>query len=254
MHSPGVHVGALNCGKLLSEMARQLRLPGFFVGSRAIHRIALFFARLASFAQGANGTMRHSLLPAVCAGIALCFAEVAAASPRDDVLKALENCATISDDKARLACYDALVRPAQTALSRPPEPQEATAPPTKEEQQSWFGFDISGLFGASPSQQTTPQQFGSENLPATKEKVEKAEKEIDSITAGVTEYAYTPFGKFIVFLDNNQVWRQLQGDADHVIFRKVPKDNKVTISRGFIGSYNMKINDSDKIFKVERIK
>lgn len=187
-------------------------------------------------------------------GAAILLSLSAEASPRDDVLKALENCATITDDKARLACYDALVRPAQAALSRPPEPQEAAAPPTKEEQRSWFGFDISGLFGASPSRQTTPQQFGSENLSATKEKVGKAEQEVDSITAGVTEYAYTPFGKFIVFLDNNQVWRQLQGDADRAIFRKVPRDNKVTISRGFIGSYNLTINDSSKVFKVERIK
>jgi hypothetical protein len=190
----------------------------------------------------------------VLTGAAFLASLSAQASPRDDVLKALENCATIADDKARLACYDALVRPAQTALARPPEPQEATAPPTKEEQRSWFGFDISGLFGASPSNETTPQQFGSENLPATKEKVEKAQEEVDSITAGVSEYAYTPFGKFIVFLDNGQVWRQLQGDADHAIFRKVPKDNKVAISRGFIGSYNLTINDSSKLFKVERVK
>lgn len=198
--------------------------------------------------------MKRSQFPAACAAVFFCFAGAATASPRDDVLKALEKCAAVADDRARLACYDALVRPARAALARPPEPQEATAPPTKEEQQSWFGFDLSGLFGSSPRQQTTPQQFGSENMPATKEKVEKAQEEVDSITAGVTEYAYTPFGKFIVFLDNGQVWRQLQGDADRATFRKNPKDNKVTISRGFIGSYNLHINDSNKLFKVERVK
>jgi hypothetical protein len=72
--------------------------------------------------------------------------------------------------------------------------------------------------------------------------------------AGVTEYAYTPFGKFIVFLDNGQVWRQAEGDADHAIFHKIAKDNRVTISRGALGSYNLKVNDSDKIFKVDRAK
>ncbi len=198
--------------------------------------------------------MKLRFFTAACATAVLLHVGIAAASPRDDVLQGVQKCSTITDDKTRLACYDALVRPAQAALARPPEPQEATHPPTKEEQKSWFGFDISGLFNTSPSRQATPQQFGSENLPSTREKQETAKSEIDSITAGVTEYAYTPFGKFIVFLDNGQVWRQLEGDSDHAYFRKIPKDNKVTISRGFIGSYNLTINDSRKMFKVMRVK
>jgi len=195
------------------------------------------------------------LFVAAC-GAAISFQiGTAAASPRDDVLTGIQHCSTIAEDKERLACYDALARPAQEAMARPPEPQEATHPPTKEEQKSWFGFDITGLFGSSPEQQTKPEQFGAENTQATRDKVEQAEKEIDSITAGVTEYAFTPFGKFIIFLDNGQVWRQLQGDSgDKPMFRKNPKDNKVTIERGLIGSYNLMLNDSTRTYKVERIK
>ncbi len=178
----------------------------------------------------------------------------AAAGSRDDVLNGLQRCATVTDDKARLACYDALVRPAQEAMAHPPEPGEANHPPTKEEQKSWFGFDLTGLFNSSPEQQKTPQQFGAENLPSTKQKVEEAEQAVDSITAGVSEYAFTPFGKFIVFLDNGQVWRQIQGDSDKATFRKAAKDNTVTIERGSLGSYNLMINDSSRNFKVERVK
>jgi len=198
--------------------------------------------------------MKRSLFAVACAAIAVSQSGTVLATPRDEVLESLQKCASVTDDKARLACYDGLVRPAQAALARPPEPQEATHPPTQQEQKSWFGFDLSGLFGASPSQQTTPQQFGKENLPATKEKEEVAAAEVDSITANVTEYAFTPFGKFIVFLDNGQIWRQLQGDSDHAMFNKVAKDNKVVIQRGFIGSYNMTLNDSSRVYKVERIK
>lgn len=197
----------------------------------------------------------NRILFAVACGAAVTFQfGTVSASPRDDVLSGLQKCSTVTEDKARLSCYDALVRPAQEALNRPPEPQEVTHPPTKEEQKSWFGFDVGSLFNSSPSQQTTPEQFGSENTTSTKQKVEAAKEEVDSISAGVTEYAYTPFGKFIVFLDNGQVWRQLEGDSDHAMFRKNPKDNKVTIERGLIGSYNLSINDSSRTFKVDRVK
>jgi hypothetical protein len=198
--------------------------------------------------------MNRILFAVFCGAAIACQFGTASASPRDEVLDGLQKCAGVVEDKARLACYDALVRPAQAALSRPPEPQEVTHPPTQEEQKSWFGFDLNGLFNSSPSQQTTPQQFGSERLPSTQQKVEAAKEEVESISAGVTDYAYTPFGKFIVFLDNGQVWRQLQGDSDHALFRKNAKDNKVTIERGLIGSYNLSVNDSTRVFKVERVK
>jgi hypothetical protein len=198
--------------------------------------------------------MKRRVLQATLVVAMACQFGTVTASPRDDVLDGLQKCSGIGDDKARLACYDALVHPAQAALARPPEPQETDHPPTVAEQKSWFGFDLSGLFGSSPSQQTTPQKFGSENLPETQKKEEVAADTVDSISAGVTEYAFTPFGKFIVFLDNGQVWKQLQGDSGQAMFRKSPKDNKVTISRGLIGSYNLSINDSSRIYKVDRVK
>ena len=77
---------------------------------------------------------------------------------------------------------------------------------------------------------------------------------LESVTAGVTDYAMTPFGKFIVFLDNGQVWRQLDGDTGVAHFMRAAKDNKVTISRGLLGSYNLKINDSTATYKVKRIR
>jgi hypothetical protein len=199
--------------------------------------------------------MKRIVFVAAIGAAISCQIGTAAASPRDDVLNGLQKCSGIAEDKARLACYDALVRPAQEAMASPPEPQEATQPPSKEEQKSWFGFDIAGLFNSSPETQRTPAQFGSENTQATRQKVEQAEQEIDSITAGVSEYAFNPFGKFIVFLDNGQVWRQLAGDSgDKPLFHRAAKDNKVTISRGLIGSYNLTINDSSRTYKVERVK
>ena len=170
-----------------------------------------------------------------------------------DVLEALSRCAVIAENAARLSCYDGLAPHVKDALAAPPEALPGNRAPTAEEQRSWFGFDLGGLFGSAPAQQTTPAQFGSDRLAQTPTPAQAA-AEVDSISAGVSDVAFTPFGKFIVFLDNGQVWRQIEGDADRAFFKKPAKNNKVTISRGFIGSYNLTLNDSDKLYKVTRVK
>ena len=196
---------------------------------------------------------RNPFLIAALAG----FLATGAQSAPADLPDALGKCAAITDSQSRLACYDDLARSVSTA---PPAmhiaaPTAPTAPaiaaaPAPEKKDSGFG-NILG--GSAP--QTTPQQFGSERLPQelAPQEAEKPE-EIESITATLTEYAKNPFGKFIVFLDNGQIWRQLQGDSGEARFNRNAKDNKVTITRAFLGSYSLLLNDSAKIFKVERIK
>jgi hypothetical protein len=173
----------------------------------------------------------------------------ALADSREDVLEAMGRCAAVADDRARLACYDAAAPRLKSALATPPATLDRE--PTREEQQSWFGFNIGDLFGGGSSQPTTPEQFGKERTPQAQATRER--EEIEGITAGVTEVAYNPFGQFVVFLDNGQIWKQLQGDADRARF-PTSKDTKVTISRGALGSYNLTINGSSKLYKVTRIK
>ncbi len=182
---------------------------------------------------------------AVSAGSAL-------AAPRDDVLEALGKCSVLTEDKARLACYDAMAPHLRDALNTPPE--VLSRPPTKDEQKSWFGFDLGALFGAPAQEQTTPQQFGADKLPATHEAEAAAAEEVDSITAGVTDFSLTPFGRFVVFLDNGQVWRQSEGDSDRAHFVSPASENKVVIDRGLLGSYNLMLNGSVKTYKVTRVK
>jgi hypothetical protein len=176
---------------------------------------------------------------------------IAHAEPGDALLRGLRNCAALTDAAERLACYDRLApqfqSPAQTAAAPPPEP-------TKEEKESWFGLDT--LFGGGEGKpQTTPQQFGEERVEKTPEQVEESKKEeIDSITAKLSDYATNAYGKFIVFLDNGQVWAQLQADSGKAHFVKNPKDVTVTIERAFLGSYSMTISDNVKLFKVKRLK
>ncbi|MGN6515477.1 MAG: hypothetical protein ACTHLR_06515 [Rhizomicrobium sp.] len=187
---------------------------------------------------------------------ALALASAAAAGPRDDILEALGKCAKITDNSQRLDCYDGLAPRLRDALNTPPD--RITHPPTKEEEESWFGFNLDNFFGSAPSNQTTPQAFGADKLaqtaPAGSAAAEQEPNAIDSISAGVTDYSFTPYKKFIVFLDNGQVWRQIEGDTGQARFQRQAKDNTVTIERGAFGSYDMHINDGNQDYKVTRVK
>ncbi len=185
-------------------------------------------------------------------GFLALFSGAVRADPREDVLDAMGKCAAVTDNTARLDCYDAAAPRLRDVLNVPPP--VLSTPPTKDQEKSWFGFNLDGLFGGPAQVQTTPQQFGSEKTPEVQQKVESAQQEVDRITAGVTEYSFTLDKKFIVFLDNGQVWRQLQGDTGEAHFHRTASDNTVTIERGILGSYSLTINDSNSTFKVTRVK
>lgn len=193
------------------------------------------------------------------AAVLLAFSGAAAgAESQDTLLRALAGCAALTDGGARLACYDKLAPQVKDALAAPAPAAVASAQPhapTEEEQKSWFGFDLGSLFGSSPETQTTPEQFGSERTAAVqKEAEQKKTTEIDSITAKLTEYAMTPVGKFIVFLDNGQVWRELPSEDSNVPFKHEMSENTVEIERGLLGSYILHLNGSLRGYKVVRVK
>lgn len=176
-----------------------------------------------------------------------------------DVLEALGRCASIADGNQRLACYDAATPRLKTALVTPPP--ILTRPATREEESSWFGFNLPDLFGGKPETQTTAQQFGSNNLPAQQRAViasgnnnaPAAPVAIDSISAGVTSYALNEQNRYVLFLDNGQVWRQQAGDSGVMQFRR-NAPNVVRITRGFWDSYNLKLNSGSALYKVVRVK
>jgi hypothetical protein len=174
----------------------------------------------------------------------------AGAGPREDLIEGMAKCATVADNATRLACYDALAPQLKAAQSAPQEPTDNRA---------WY--DPGRIFGTSPAQQTTPEQFGAEALappPAPPRKPGEPAppappQPIDSISAKVSDYAYNPYGRAVVFLENGQIWQQILGDTDRPHFKK-GETNTVVISRGVFGSYNMVINGAGTAIKVSRIK
>ena len=192
--------------------------------------------------------------------LALCLsASAALADAKDDVLSAMVKCANTSGKAARLKCFDA-ASPALRALFIAPGLQgslpQAAAPASSgrqaaEQNDSTFGLD----FGGRKSPQTTPEEFGSETVAAPTPAPEAARpKEVDEIQARVTDYATTSLGKVIVFLDNGQVWRQMESDPSTLRLRQNPSDNTVVIKRGAFGSYSLIANKHGALIKVQRTK
>jgi hypothetical protein len=209
--------------------------------------------------------LRSTAVSAALLSVAFAIPAVA-----DDMPAALQQCAAVSNDGARLACYDQLaaqaktVAPAPAMAAAPSAQQPAGQPPVQtaqtpspKDQESWFGLDLGSWFGGNtpPAAQTTPQQFGSEYIapPPPKPNEAAPPRPLDSITAKIADVAFNPFGRFTVFLDNGQIWQQMQGDTDQARFPK-KQTNEVTISRGMLGSYNLVVNDKPHVYKVKRIK
>jgi hypothetical protein len=133
----------------------------------------------------------------------------AASGPRHD-------CARVTDDAARLACYDqAFGRPAQPpppaapAPTAVPEAQPAEAPVATGEE---FGFKRGEIERAKNEDEKPPA--------------------LDSITAKVTEVE-SRRGQFTATLDNGQVWSQIEINSKV----QLEAGDTVTVRRAVFGSY-----------------
>lgn len=157
-----------------------------------------------------------------------------------DALAELAKCADIADSTLRLKCFDDAMPRAKSALAAPaPAPAPAAEAPSKSFLE-WFGFS------RPPAPATKPEEFG-------KPPPEPA-GELNEITSNVIEFAKTARGKAVFILENGQVWRQLDADGTVVTDPPPGKTMKVTVERGFLGSYNLTIDGRNGLIKVTRLR
>ncbi len=138
---------------------------------------------------------------------------------------ALLRCRSITDNSARLACYDALVVTPRAAV---PAPTAAIAP-----------LPLPAAAPKPPAAQTT---FGLEAQIANKENVEVIDSQIDGSFEGWR-------AKSNIRLANGQVW-QISDDSA----RAHDIDNpKVRIRRGALGAFYLEIQGTNHSPRVKRI-
>lgn len=151
-----------------------------------------------------------------------------------------EDCAAITNDDKRLACYDQFLK--SKAAPEKPEPAAQPEKPAKPASPEL------------PEQAQTPEPKPA--VAAKKEKVEefgqeriKKEETLDKITAtALGDFAEWEKGLKIQ-LDNDQVWEITDLRPGYY---KITNPT-VTIEKGFMGSYKMNVKGRNKSYRVIRV-
>ncbi len=208
-------------------------------------------------------------------------------SIREDVLLRLTRCASIGDTRQYLDCYYAAVQPIRAELGLTPAPQaaayaplfslaqvapRAAAPATADTRpnlvpQSAYARASSVRTPAQPrlagdegatrlpllgsilgikSAKVSPDQFGFRNAKPVPDGV-------DHIAAHVSKISINrDSGRFIVTLDNGQVWRQVPDDDSRQRWDRGVLGSVATISYGAGLTFNLSVGEGI-LYKVERV-
>jgi len=141
-----------------------------------------------------------------------------AASMLAAVQAEVDKCTALEQDSARLACYDALFRPA-------PGPAALEAPaPTPVSRAPGVDAVAAPAAGAAAATEQPEDTFGlTEEQRAERAKVET----LDEISAVIVGIEPSRVGKPVLVLDNGQRWKQLEatvlpvfGEGETVMIRK----------------------------------
>lgn len=160
------------------------------------------------------------------AAFALCLGTLAALPARADISDVLA-CQAIRNAEERLACFDRTVPSLRGTPAAPPSASTTPAAP------------------AAPAK-SAEQRFGAERLPAEQQPGRPAEA--DSITANVKSIRQLVPGRYIVVLDNEQVWYVKEGTT-----LRIKPGEPVVIERGALDSYLLKRQGAQTSYRVERI-
>jgi hypothetical protein len=190
--------------------------------------------------------LKSCLLLACLVCVPPCFA----AEPLASVLA----CRAIADSGARLACFDretaALASaPALSSAAAPVAPT-ASAPAAAPESNAAPAIASAAPRSAAPVLDAQ-QSFGLSGsaMAANEEAVPARPAKLAKIEGRIVALALTGNGRTLFTLDNTQVWRQLESEADML----AKLGDSATISRGLLGSYWLQLK-SGRGCKVTRVR
>jgi hypothetical protein len=167
----------------------------------------------------------------------------ALADTRSDIEAGIIRCRPIGDDRVWLDCVYGAAQPMRAKLGLPPAPQANMSFPTTPQPHAMTSSD--SLRDQSNAISRGEAAFGLASRPVQ-------EAGISRITSQMISYRFDRTGVFTVTLANGQTWQQESGDTTLAKWTKLPSSYIAEISRGALGSFNLRIADLNGSYKVSR--
>ncbi|WP_425410878.1 hypothetical protein [Hyphococcus sp.] len=153
-------------------------------------------------------------------------------------LNEILECRSIPMESERLSCFDKTTDAAAQAIaSSAAENDGGSQAPARM---------------ASNGALTPEKSFGAEDMVQQRAEEEQTPK---SLRARLVGLGFTQAGRYIITLDNGQVWRQIAGDTDNLRLPNATGDGvPIIIRKGMFGSHLLRPASSKRTIRVERIK
>lgn len=195
-------------------------------------------------------------LAIVLTGFSWLCASGAAASVDDAVEQALA-CRAIADAAARLDCLDKAIAGLASAREQAVIDEEAAKVAAAERKKEEFGLsgaEVEKKGGPPPDDfiARTPEEFGGEAVPEIRQAIES--RRLKEITATATAITVNSIKQATLYLDNGQVWKQLESDSVNISHARPNRAYGVTIRRAALGNYRATIDGLSRTIRVTRVK
>lgn len=158
----------------------------------------------------------------------------------------LESCAAIEDPVERLACYDTLAGrlPADTAK------ETGTAPSAVDPVAPKAEVIVPAAPVVTPTVPAVEPTPDAEAIFGLEHKQKPEEERPDELRLKWTKKMKDVYGKWIITLENGQVWRQ----TDSIPFNFRNSEQWVVVYRGLAGGFFLGEPDRNKRIRVKRVK
>ncbi len=180
--------------------------------------------------------MRRVLL---ISGLVMLASLPALAEPtRDEVMAGAARCDGIADNRVWLDCFYGSAQPMRALLNLAPAnpAQVRLVPPPGAEPRR-----VPVVASAQPRQQQQSGGFWSDVLGDTKP---------EARDVAMSKYDFDRSGRLRVALANGQVWQQMESDVARAKWKKPASSYRVSVSRGVMGTYDLRVRGEGVVYKV----
>lgn len=161
---------------------------------------------------------------------------------RDEVMAGAARCDGIADNRVWLDCFYGSAQPMRALLNLPPaNPAQVrlVPPPGAEPRRLPVVASVQGNQERARQQQSSG--FWSDVLGDTK---------AEARNVAMSKYDFDRSGRLTVTLANGQVWQQMESDLARAKWNKPANSYRVSVSRGVMGTYDLKVRGEGTAYKV----